>query len=520
MAGGIHHITLITRKVQANVDFYVGFLGLRLVKKTGGFEDATQLHLLYGDASGTPGSLITFLVWEDGAPGRVGYGQSSEISLAIAPESIGFWLTRALQFNIAASGPVQEFGEPVLRLFDPDGVIVKLVGSESVQPGHAWSSDGIPASDAVRRIRGATVLTEKPQETRAFLESYFSYTAGDQSETVTRMVSASGDCVDVRDATGFWSSAPGTGTIDHIAFRAGDISEVTATYDHLISNGADATAMHDRKYFHSIYVREPGGTLFEMATDGPGMLIDETSEALGSGLFIPPHFAEESENLKVMLPQFGMPKEERFIYRELPFIHRVYAPDRPDRQTIVLLHGTGGNEASLMPLAAKVAPDATLIGLRGRSNEEGSARWFRRFGPLSFDQKDIRSEAGALAAFIGGAVESYGLDLQQTIFLGYSNGANLLAAMMQLHPHLVRNAVLLRATKVLEEAPEADLSGTRILAVTGDHDLFGAHSPALEAELKKAGADITTASVPAGHETGAHDIEVVRQWLMSKTGQT
>ena len=112
-----------------------------------------------------------------------------------------------------------------------------------------------------------------------------------------------------------------------------------------------------------------------------------------------------------------------------------------------------------------------------------------------------------------------GLISNRRYFSAIPMARNLLAAMMQLHPHLVRNAVLLRATKVLEEAPEADLSGTRILAVTGDHDLFGAHSPALEAELKKAGADITTASVPAGHETGAHDIEVVRQWLMSKTGQ-
>ena len=122
MTSGIHHITLITRKVQANVDFYAGFLGLRIVKQTGGFEDAEQLHLFYGDRSGTPGSLITFLVWEDGAKGRVGHGQVSEIALAIDRTAIGFWLERALRYHVPSEGPVQEFGEPVLRLRDPDGV--------------------------------------------------------------------------------------------------------------------------------------------------------------------------------------------------------------------------------------------------------------------------------------------------------------------------------------------------------------------------------------------------------------
>ncbi|MGO4450677.1 VOC family protein [Phyllobacterium sp. TAF24] len=513
MTSGIHHITLITRNVQANVDFYVGFLGLRLVKRTGGYEDATQLHLFYGDTSATPGSLITFLVWEDGSLGRVGYGQPSEIALAIAPDAIGFWLTRALQHNIATTGPSQEFGETVLRLKDPDGVIVKLVGTSKVKGSDNWTGNGISEADAILRIRGATVLTEQPLATCTFLETYFGFTAGEQIDTITRMVSASGDCVDVRDATGFWSAAPGTGTIDHIAFRAPDIAHVQTIYDRLIEDGSDATAMHDRKYFHSIYVREPGGTLFEMATDGPGMLLDETLETLGSKLFIPPHFAQETENLKVMLPQFGLPGEERFIYRELPFVHRVYTPDHPNGVTLVLLHGSDGNETTLLPLGANAAPQATLIGLRGRSNEEGIGRWFRRFGPLSFDQNDIRSEAEALAGFIEGAVEAYRLDLQRTIFLGYSNGANMLVATMLLHPGLVRNAVLLRAMNVLEETPQVDLSNTHILMVNGEHDLFGAKTPDLEALLREAGADLTVKRVFAGHETGQHDIDAVHQWI-------
>ena len=520
MTSGIHHITLITRSVQANVDFYAGFLGLRLVKRTGGYEDATQLHLLYGDTSATPGSLITFLVWEDGSPGRVGYGQPSEIALAIAPDAIGFWLTRALQHNIAVTGPAQEFGETVLRLKDPDGVIVKLVGTSEVTGTAPWTVRGIAAADAIRRIRGATVLTEQPQATCAFLEAYFGFHAGERTDTIVRMVSDTGDCVDVRDASGFWSSAPGTGTVDHVAFRSPDIAHVQETYNSLIRDGSDATAMHDRKYFHSIYVREPGGTLFEMATDGPGMLVDEPLETLGTQLFIPPHFAEEAGNLKVMLPQFGLPGEERFLYRELPFVHRVYTPEHTDGLTLVLLHGSDGNETTLLPLAANAAPHATLIGVRGRSNEEGSGRWFRRFGPLSFDQQDVRSEAEALAAFIEGAAEAYRLDLERTVFLGYSNGANMLVATILLHPGLVRNAILLRAMNVLEETPQADLSHAKILMVNGDHDLFGAKTPDLEALLRRAGADLTVQHVHAGHETGQHDIDAVRQWIEANLPRT
>lgn len=128
MTSGIHHVTAITRNVQKNVDFYAGFLGLRLVKQTGGYEDAEQLHLFYGDAAGSPGSIVTFLVWEGGAAGRTGLGQVSEIAFAVPPDSIGDWMQRAMAAGIPVEGPKREFDEAVLRLKDPDGIIVKLVG--------------------------------------------------------------------------------------------------------------------------------------------------------------------------------------------------------------------------------------------------------------------------------------------------------------------------------------------------------------------------------------------------------
>lgn len=516
MTSGIHHITLIARKVQANVDFYVGFLGLRLVKRTGGYEDANQLHLFYGDAEGSPGSLVTFLMWEDGGRGRVGHSQPSEIAFAIRPESIGFWLTRALQFNIATSGPSPEFGEPVLRLKDPDGVIVKLVGTDALSATAPWSTRDIPETDAIRRLRGATILTEKPEESTRFLKAHFGYTETAVTDTIRRLTSTSGDVIDVRDATGFWTSAPGTGTIDHIAFRAADRAAVDKVREDLQREQAGTTNAHDRKYFYSLYVREPGGSLFELASDGPGFAVDEPKETLGTELFVPAHFSAAREEMLLAMPQFALPGEPRLTERDLPFVHRFYHPEVLDDRTFMLLHGSGGNETQLLHLAHQVDREATLVGIRGRANEEGMPRWFRRYSPTTFDQKDVRSEADAFAAFIEGAQDGYRIDLGKTVFIGYSNGANLLVALMLLHPGLIRNAVLMRSMLVLDDVPPPDLTSTKILLLTGKHDSYADFAPRLTSELSRTGADLATAELDMGHEIGAPDVAAIQQWLKEK----
>jgi len=512
MNSGIHHITLITRKVQNNVDFYVGFLGLRLVKRTGGYEDPGQLHLFYGDHTGAPGSLITFLVWEDGSSGRAGHGQVGEVALAIDPGSIGFWLERTLRFHVPASGPATEFGEPVLRLRDPDGISVKLVGS-SLPAGKRWVSPDIPAEHAIYRIRGATILSETPDETQAFIKHYSGFHLQNSEDTVTRLVSPSGDVIDIRDAHGFWPGSPGTGIADHIAFRATDVAELRALEKSLAQLNSSPTSLHDRKYFTSLYVREPGGTLLEFATDGPGFTIDEPIETLGSRLFIPPHDAGRAEDIKAVLPQFALPGETRVIYRELPFIHRFHTPENPDGTTIVLLHGTGGNETDLMPLARRIAPRATLLGIRGRSTEEGILRWFRRLTPTSFDQADIRFEAEALVAFIAQAVTVYGLAADRLVFLGYSNGANLLASLMLLHPGPVARAILLRPVMVLDDAPQADLRRSRVLMLSGRNDPYRPLAPALEQAFRNGGAEIDARIIEAGHELAEADQDAITAWL-------
>lgn len=511
MTSGLHHVTLITRKVQANVDFYVGFLGLRLVKRTGGYEDARQLHLFYGDAHGSSGSLVTFLVWEDGSPGRAGHGQVSEIAFAVAPTAIGFWLERALRFGIAAEGPRQEFGETVLRLRDPDGFVVKLVGSPL--SGEGWISNGIPPEYRIHRLRGVTLLSATLEETAHFLTTHAGFISQTREGGVERLRSEAGDSLDIRDAGGFWPGIPGTGTADHVAVRVPDAARLSGVERDLSRLNSSPTTLHDRQYFTSLYVREPGGTLIEFATDGPGFTIDEPVETLGTQLFVPPDARDEGDDIRVVLPQFSLPGEERVIYRDLPFVHRFHQPADTDGSVIVLLHGSGGNETDLMPLAQRIAPRATLLGLRGRSTEEGTARWFRRHTERAFDQDDIRFEAGALAAFMEEAQAAYGLEPERLVFLGYSNGANLLAAAMQLHPELARRAILLRPAAVLEAPPSAGLTGVSLLLLTGADDPYRDLAAPLETALRQAGADVDAQVIPAGHALTEQDRDLAADWL-------
>lgn len=508
MTSGVHHVTGITADVQANVDFYVGFLGLRLVKQTGGFADAEQLHLVYGDGLGSPGSLLTFLVWEATGRGRTGVGQVSEVSLAVPPASIGDWLTKALAARIPLESPSREFEESVLRLKDPDGLIVKLVGVDLATPA--------PLANAPTRLRGVTVLTDNATETARFV-SRFGYRTGARAGLTQRMVSDT-DIVDVREVSGFVPSVTGAGVPDHVAFRARDADELQSMRNSLEAYGP--TEVHDRKYFLSLYVRDPAGILLEYATDGPGMTVDEAPGDLGRTLFMPPRDADRAEDLKAMLPQFALPGEERFPVRALPFVHRFNRPADPDGTTLVLLHGTGGSEADLMPIARRIAPRSTLLGVRGRATEEGTNRWFRRTAAATFDQADILDEAAAFAAFVDGAITGYGLDPDRLVFLGYSNGANMLGAVIQLHPGIVRRAILLRGIQVLDDPPKEDLSGIRVLVLEGRDDPMPRHASALTDVLVARGTQVVVQTLPTDHELTDADITESSRWILQNLAAT
>jgi phospholipase/carboxylesterase len=202
------------------------------------------------------------------------------------------------------------------------------------------------------------------------------------------------------------------------------------------------------------------------------------------------------------------------IARAQHFVYRLLHPETPSGETIVLLHGSGGDEASMFKLASRVAPNATLLGVRGRVVQKGLKRWYARLSPTEFDQADIRKEAQAFADFLKERMVAEKLDLERTVFIGYSNGANLIAAMALLHPNLIQRAVLLRAMPVLHAAPAADLRRSRFLSVAGKVDeIYAPFTPALDALLRQRGAIVDSHTVAAGHLLGDEDVKVVSDWL-------
>lgn len=207
---------------------------------------------------------------------------------------------------------------------------------------------------------------------------------------------------------------------------------------------------------------------------------------------------------------------EQNFSRSRQFIHRFYKPENTSSELVILLHGSGGNETSLVPMASKIWPRATLLGIRGRVMQDGGTRWYKRITPVKFDQKDIKLEANAFVTFLTRLADDKELDLTHATFVGYSNGANLLAATMMLHPDLVKRAVLMRSMPVLDNAPAANLSKARVLTITGEDDkLYSPFAPALSALLRSGGARVDARTIDADHMLGEKDVAAISQWVAS-----
>jgi glyoxalase family protein len=302
---GIHHITAIAGKPARNLDFYARTLGLRFVKKTVNFDDPGTYHFYYGDEAGQPGTILTFFPWEHAAPGRGGIGQTHETAFRVPARSIAHWCQRLVEEGVKHEAPVKRFGESVIEFTDPDGMRLAIVGVEGAENEAAWSTGEIPAEHAIRGFHGVTLLLRDAASTGAILTGVFGFTESGRDGTTIRYSARTpvGGVVDIRAAGDFLAGRMGRGSVHHIAFRAKDDAEQAEMVRKLTeAHGMRVTEQKDRQYFRSVYFREPGGILFEIATDVPGFTIDEPLATLGTDLKLPRFLEPRRKQLEAELP--------------------------------------------------------------------------------------------------------------------------------------------------------------------------------------------------------------------------
>jgi glyoxalase family protein len=311
---GLHHVTAIASDPQRNLDFYVGLLGLRFVKRTVNFDDPGTYHFYFGDRRGTPGTILTFFPWPDVRRGIRGTGQIEATAFSISPDSVDYWLERLKQQHVAAEKMPARFGDDVIRFVDPDGLLLELITSDSLAPLEQWHDGPVPPEHALRGFHSVSAALEGYEKTARLLTDTFGYRLIEESGNRFRFASsntaAPGRMVDLLCLPDSGVGRVAAGSVHHIAFRARDEREQRQWREKLVDLGYNVTPVIDRIYFHSIYFREPGGVLFEIATEPPGFTVDETIEDLGTGLRLPPWLESARSQIEKILPAIHLPHKQ------------------------------------------------------------------------------------------------------------------------------------------------------------------------------------------------------------------
>lgn len=306
---GLHHVTAIAADPQRNLDFYAGLLGLRLVKRTVNFDDPNAYHLYYGDAAGNPGSIITFFLWPGARTGREGTGQATATAFAIPTGSIDFWRERLTGRAITVSEGTR-FDQRLLTFADPDGMRIELIAADDVAVRLGWDHGPVPAMHAVRGLHSVTLSEDGRGRIRAALPGLVGFTLLGQEGPRRRYAAAAGGSGALVDVLATPEGRPGivaAGTVHHVAWRTADDASQLEWQRDLAAHGVGVSPVMDRDYFHSIYFREPGGVLFEIATDPPGFAVDEPADALGTALKLPEWLEAQRAQIARHLPPLRIP---------------------------------------------------------------------------------------------------------------------------------------------------------------------------------------------------------------------
>ncbi|GAB3981306.1 ring-cleaving dioxygenase [Spirosoma terrae] len=305
LINGLHHVTTLAGDTQKNVDYYTDILGLRLVKKTVNFDAPDIYHLYYGNETGAPGTILTFFPYGDLPRGRKGAGQLTYTAFSVPIASLSYWMDRLHERHIPYAGPYKRFSETYLRFEDFDGMGIELVfNNDDQRPG--WDNGRIPADYAVRGFHTVTLNESNPDRTIKLLTENMQHTLVGEEEGRFRFQAGqggSGNFVDVLHSPKDVRALQGAGSVHHVAFSTDSDESQLIIQEQLLSAGYHVTPVQDRNYFNSIYFREPGGILFEIATNPPGFSVDEPVSELGTTLKLPAQYEARRAKLEAELPQ-------------------------------------------------------------------------------------------------------------------------------------------------------------------------------------------------------------------------
>jgi len=310
---GIHHITAIAGPAQENLDFYAGILGMRLVKRSINQDDPSTYHLFYADADGHPGTDLTFFPWAQMAPPRIGHGLAVEVALEVPADSLPWWQARLARYGVKTSPVEHRFGDTVLPVIDPHGLRLALTESARGirRPFSAWDGSVIPVERQIRGLYGAQLWERDSAPSVEFLTTVLGFVRLGAEHGWTRYGFADAPGIlDLRDTPDARRGAWGVGSVHHLAWAVADEEEQLRLRAQVENGGSRATPVIDRFWFKSVYFKEPGGVLFELATEGPGFSVDEDPAHLGEGLVLPPWFEPAREEIERNLPPLKMPARE------------------------------------------------------------------------------------------------------------------------------------------------------------------------------------------------------------------
>jgi glyoxalase family protein len=524
---GLHHVTAIASDPQANLDFYTQVLGLRLVKRTVNFDDPGTYHFYFGDDIGSPGTIVTFFPWPRVGRGTPGAGEVTHTAFSIPLDSLAFWEQRLVGKGIKFNRNPRRFDEELLTFSDPAGMQIEIVAHAEGSAAHPPRFSDVPSEHAIRGFFGVTMLQLDATETARTLTVMGFHQVAAEGNRLRFASSAEpgalGNHIDIVVDPQANFGRSGAGSVHHIAFRAAnDASQIEWRAE--ITQHLPATEVLDREYFHSIYFREPGGVLFELATDNPGFATDEPLDSLGGRLCLPPWLESRRQGLEQSLPPITLHKGGAEATQPADphasgELYRAGVPLEQATGAVILLHGRGGPARDILTLARALA--SASVPLAFLAPQAAGLAWY----PNSFlvdrdlNQPFLDSALARVQSTIDLALAA-GIPLDRIVLAGFSQGACLATEFVATHP--ARYAGLIAWTGGLigppgyEFAHAGDLAGTPALFASSDPDAW-VPWPRVEESAKiftTMGAQVTLRRFPdKPHSVSGEEIELGRKLI-------